>query len=104
MIIQLNTDNNVHFGEKSREEYTSFISQELDRYSEHITRVEVYLGDENGRKEGQNDKRCLMEARYEGMAPIVATSHANTYELAIEAALSTLKSNLAKVRERLSSH
>jgi ribosome-associated translation inhibitor RaiA len=104
MLVQLNTDNHSHFSEKSRETYAALITQELERYSEHLTRVEVHLSDENGKKEGGDDKRCLLEARYEGAAPVLATSHANTYEVAIEAALTILKSNLGKMKERLTDH
>ena len=37
-----------------------------ERFSAHITRVEVHLGDENAGKRGSDDKRCMMEARLEG--------------------------------------
>lgn len=34
-----------------------------------ISRVEVHLSDEDGKKGGQNDKRCMMEARLDGRQP-----------------------------------
>jgi hypothetical protein len=30
----------------------------LDRYSEHITRIEVKFSDENSDRDSENDKRC----------------------------------------------
>jgi ribosome-associated translation inhibitor RaiA len=104
MIIQLNTDHNAHFGEKTREEYTSLVKEELSRYSDHITSVQIYLKDENAAKTGTDDKRCLIEAHYEGKAPIVATHNADNYELAIGGALDTLKGNLARVKEKMTEH
>jgi len=67
MTIQFNTDSNIKGSEKLRAYLTSFISEELSRFSKQITRVEVHLSDVNGPKEGLNDKRCVIEARIEGM-------------------------------------
>ncbi len=32
--------------------------------------MEVHRSDENGSKSGQNDKRCVTEARLEGRQPV----------------------------------
>jgi len=101
MIIQLNTDKNIEGSEKLRVYLTSFISEELSRFSQQITRVEVHLSDENGPKEGLNDKRCMIEARLEGMKPIAVTNHANTQELAVEGAVEKLKISLGTIIGRL---
>ena len=55
----------------------------LQRVSDHITRVEVHLSDENGAKGGADDKRCMLEARLEGRQPIAVTSHAATIDIAV---------------------
>jgi hypothetical protein len=34
------------------------------------------------KKEGQNDKLCKLEARLEGMKPIVVSNNGNTHDLA----------------------
>lgn len=65
MIIQLNTDNNLSVHEAFGTTLEDLLCNELSRYSEHITRIEVHLSDENGSKGGINDKRCLLEARLE---------------------------------------
>ena len=104
MIIQLNTDHNSHFSAETREEYKSIISEALSRFRGDITRVEVHLSDENGNKNGQDDKRCLLEARFEGHQPIAATNHGNSYLQALDGALTTLKGNLGKIKEKMSSH
>ena len=58
----------------------------LGHLAEHITRVEVHLSDENGKKGGSHDKRCMMEARLEGHQPIAVTHEAETIAQAIELA------------------
>jgi hypothetical protein len=67
MQIQFNTDKNVTGNEELIASSTSLISEELSRFSRQITRVEVHLSDEDGNKDGFNDKRCMMEARLSGM-------------------------------------
>jgi ribosome-associated translation inhibitor RaiA len=104
MTIQFNTDSNITGDEKLRAPLISLISEELSRFSHQITRVEVHLSDENGPKEGLNDKRCTIEARLEGMKPIAVTNHANTHEEAVEGAVNKLKTSLDSVIGRLRNH
>jgi ribosome-associated translation inhibitor RaiA len=104
MTIQFNTDSNIKGSEKLRAYLTSFISEELSRFSKQITRVEVHLSDVNGPKEGLNDKRCVIEARIEGMKPIAVTNHADTHEEAVEGALVKLKTLIGTIIGRLRNH
>ena len=66
----------------------------LSQLSEHITRVEVHLSDENGPgkdlKAGLGDKRCMMEARVEGHHPLAVTAHAASVHQAIDGAAQKL--------------
>jgi ribosome-associated translation inhibitor RaiA len=101
MQIQFNTDKNVTGNEELIASSTSLISEELSRFSRQITRVEVHLSDEDGNKDGFNDKRCMMEARLSGMKPIAVSDHANTHEQAISGALNKLKTSLKKITGRL---
>jgi hypothetical protein len=66
--------------------------------------VEVHLSDENGDKEGFNDKRCMIEARLSGMKPIAVTNHANNHEEAVEGAVEKLKTSLDTILGRLSNY
>ena len=104
MTIQFNTDNNVRVSEELRAPLISLISEELSRFSHQITRVEVHLSDENGDKQGLNDKRCMIEARLAGMKPIAVTNHANTHEQAVEGAVDKLKTSLDTTLGRLRNH
>ena len=104
MTIQINTDKNVSVHEAFEAQLDSLLSDELSRFSEHITRLEVHLSDENGNKHGQNDKRCMIEARLEGKQPIAVTAHANDYELAVSGAIEKLKASLDTIIGRLRNH
>jgi len=104
MKIQFNTDNNVTGSEELKTSMTAFISEDLSRYSDQITRLEVHLSDEDGNKHGQNDKRCMIEARLEGMQPIAVTNHADTHEQAVTGAVDKLRSSLNTIQGRLKNH
>jgi ribosome-associated translation inhibitor RaiA len=101
MTIQFNTDNRLTVSEELRAPLISSISEGLSRFSQQITRVEVHLSDENGDKEGSNDKRCVIEARLAGMKPIAVTNHGNTHEQAVEGAVDKLKSSLDTMLGRM---
>ncbi len=101
MQIQVNTDKNVTGSEGLIASSTSLISQELNRYSQQITRVEVHFSDEDGNKDGVNDKRCLVEARLAGMKPIAVSNLANTHEQALTGALDKLNASLERLTGRL---
>ncbi|OFY52182.1 MAG: ribosomal subunit interface protein [Bacteroidetes bacterium GWF2_41_31] len=101
MKIQFNTDKNVIGSKELIASATSLISEELSRFSQQITRVEVHLSDEDGNKDGFIDKRCMLEARLAGMKPIAVTHHANTHEQAIDGAIDKLKASLEKITGRL---
>jgi ribosomal subunit interface protein len=104
MQVQINTDSNIEGSEQLSEHVRSVVDTTLSRYADRITRVEVHLGDENGGKSGQNDKRCVMEARLEGRQPTAVTHHAASLDLAIDGAadklLRALESTIERLRER----
>ncbi len=94
MQIQFNTDKNVEGSTKLIEFLSSILSEGLHRFKDQITRLEVHLSDEDGSKDGQNDIRCLLEARLEGMNPVAVTNLANTNEKAVKGASDKLKTLL----------
>jgi len=104
MQIQFNSDKNVILGKEQLVYFTSLISEELSKFSQQITRVEVHLSDEDGNKDGFNDKRCMLEARLAGMKPIAVTDHANTHEQAIFGAIDKLKTSLETITGRLNDY
>lgn len=64
----------------------------------------VHLTDVNGKKEGINDKRCVLEARVEGKQPIAVTNQADTHYQAAEGAIDKLNTSLDTVLGRLKNH
>jgi ribosome-associated translation inhibitor RaiA len=101
MTILLNTDSNVSVSEEHRARYIRLISEELSRFGHQITRVDIHLSDENGDKEGLNDKRCMIEIRIAGMKPFAVTNNADNHDLAIEGAVDQLKTSLDSKLGRL---
>jgi hypothetical protein len=104
MQIQVNTDHNIEGREALVARVEAAVASSLDHFSMHITRIEIHLSDENGDKSGQNDKRCMMEARLEGRQPIAVTSHAATLEQAVAGATHKLKRLLDDTLEQLRGH
>ncbi len=105
MTIQINSDNNITGTEELSNFAESTITETLKRFDEQITRVEVHLTDENSsNKSGINDKRCMLEARLEGMKPIAVTAHGGTIQEALKVALVKLKSTLDTTLGRLRNH
>jgi ribosome-associated translation inhibitor RaiA len=104
MNIQVNSDNNITGTEGLSNFITSIIAETLKRFDEQITRIEVHLNDENSHKSGNKDKRCMLEARLEGLQPIAVTAHGDTIQEALKEALSKLKSSLDTSLGRLQNH
>jgi ribosome-associated translation inhibitor RaiA len=104
MTIQINTDKNLSVHEAFEAQLDGLLSKELSRFSEHITRLEVHLSDENGNKQGLDDKKCMIEARLEGRQPIAVTERANDYERAVSGAIEKLKASLDTIVGKLRHH
>jgi ribosome-associated translation inhibitor RaiA len=108
MLIQINTDHNIEGRDALKAHVASVVESTLGPFSEHITRVEVHLGDEDGaakdRKSGQNDKRCMMEARLEGYHPLAVTAHADTLHQSIDGAADKLARVVESTLGRLHDH
>jgi ribosome-associated translation inhibitor RaiA len=104
MEVLINTDHNIDGGAEMISYFKTEIQEDLERFSEHLTRIEVKISDENGDKSGDKDKKCVLEARLKGMQPIVVTSHEDTVKKAVKDATNKLKKSLETVMGRLSDH
>lgn len=105
MQIQVNTDSNIDGHEALATQVSSVVESALKRFSDHITRVEVHLSDENSDKKGGNhDMRCAMEARLEGRQPIAVSDQAETLDQAVDGAADKLtrliESTLGRLRDK----
>jgi len=94
MKIQINTDNNIEGSDELIQQTQAVVESALERYAQQITRVEVHLSDENSSHKGGIDKRCVIEARLEGMHPVAVTDEAETVDEAVGGAADKLKKML----------
>jgi ribosomal subunit interface protein len=107
MNVQVNTDNHIESSEELITYVRNNLAEHFDRYKNAITRIEVYLSDENGAKSSGDDKRCLLEARIANHQPIAVSHHAETIHVAIEGAadklLRSLDSMVGRMTDRTTS-
>lgn len=103
MKIQINTDNHISGSQEKSAPIIDSITDSLDRFSEQITRIEVHLSDENSKKKGHDDIKCIIEARLKGLDPVAVTKQADTIDKAVEGAIdkmtSLLNSRLGKLKK-----
>lgn len=102
MQIQINSDRNIQADARLAEFVRDTLKNKLERFSDHITRIEVHLSDENSHiKQDGNDKRCLLEARLQGMDPMAVTEHAAEVGLAVNGAADKMQRKLSSVIGKL---
>ncbi len=101
MKIQLNTDKYI----EGTEEVESFVSEKINNglkhFIENITRIEVHLSDQNGEKGGNDDIQCKIEARLEGIQPVIVISKNGSKEKAIGDAIDKMKAKLGSVMGKI---
>jgi ribosome-associated translation inhibitor RaiA len=90
MQVQVNTSNGIQNKDALERWADEYLTAELARFKQEITRVEVQLSDENKAKNGATDKRCTMEARLTGHEPLAVNHHAETQDLAFRGATQKL--------------
>jgi ribosome-associated translation inhibitor RaiA len=101
MQIQVNSDNHIQSSIRLEEWVRTTIESTLERYEEDLTRVEVYLKDENGDKPGPHDLSCRLEARPKGHQPLSVLHKADTLEQAIDGAATKLEHALEHLYGKL---
>lgn len=104
MEILINTDKNIEGSAAMRAYFQEEIKSQFERFSDHLSRIEVKISDENGDKKSENDKRCVLEARIKGMQPLAVTSFGNTVEKAFNTAADKMKTSLDSTMGKLKSY
>ena len=104
MQIQVHADRHIKADERLAEFVRETLQNKLNRFAEHLTRIEVHLSDENGHQRNDGyDKRCMLEARFEGLEPVAITEHAATVGQTVTGAADKLQrklsSMLGKIRD-----
>lgn len=100
MQVHVNA-NHLHGGAQLQASVGATVAATLERYENLLTGVEVYLADENGQKAGADDKRCQIEARPRGQAPVSVTHKASDFESAIDGAAQKMARALEHLTGRL---
>lgn len=91
MHVQVNTSNGIQNKESLERWAAEYLNEHLARFNQDITAVEVQLSDENhGPKGGATDKRCMLEARLNGHAPVAVKNFAPDQDLAFRGAAEKL--------------
>ena len=101
MQILLTTDNHIDGSAKLTSYVESLVQNSLQQFERRLTRVEVHLLDQNGHKSGRHDKRCAMEARVAGLAPVSVTADAATVDQALDGAVTKLEKSLRRTFDKL---
>jgi hypothetical protein len=100
--VIINSDSNLDIDLRAAESIEANILKRIGRFEERLTRVVAHLRDENAHKSGgQNDKRCMLEARPEGMNAINVSHNAPTVSEAVDHATRKLEPLLDDTFERL---
>jgi hypothetical protein len=90
MQVQVNTGNGVESKETLERWAQDYLNENLDRFKQDLTRVEVQLTDESRGKKGGDDMRCMLEGRLTGHAPIAVNHNAQSMDEAFRGATTKL--------------
>ncbi len=102
MQIMINSDNQVELKDNFIEHWQSEISSSLKRYDDWITRIEVHLTDENSQAKGGNDDiRCLVEARPAGKQPVSIEVRGESAERALADGIATMDRRLSAMLDKV---
>ncbi len=104
MQLQLNTDANIEGDERLSEIAEDIVTSALGHLGSRITRVEVYLADANAARGGSDDILCTVEARPEGLQPMVTTHSDANVESALRGAAKKMRAALDSQFGKLSRH
>lgn len=100
MLIQFSTDHHIGHHSSLHGHVDALVRKTLHPFSSNITRVDVYLTDENAHANHANDKRCVMEARLDGVQPLVVTATASNVAAVLDAASRKLRRSVVSVESK----
>lgn len=100
MNIEIRTDKNIQNSERLIDYVRTELSAKFQRYGEKITHFSVHLSDENAAKGGNDDLRCMIEARPAGFKPVAVAHKAGNIDASIHGAIERLKHSLEHLFEK----
>src|SRR5690606_1492784 len=100
MQIQLDSDNPIAASPELKQSVELILEQSLKHLTKEVARLEVHLHDENSTKGGATDKRCMLEARVDGLQPVNVEHKAPTMDKAVRGAADQLVRALQNTLEK----
>lgn len=101
MQINVNTDRTIEIHQGLDEHVETVLRASIERFGEHISRVDVHLTNENKEKHADGGNGCMMEARVTGYQPVVVHAHSVNLRQAIDDAAGKLARALDSALGRL---
>jgi len=101
MQINVNTDKTIERTAGLDDHVRQVVQGALNRFGEHIGRVDVHLSDNNAQKSSDGDVRCMIEARVNGYQPIAVSDHDATLHQSINGAADKLQRAIDSALGRL---
>ncbi len=101
MIVQVNTGNTIDGNAAMTGSLETLARDRLSRFAEKLTRVEIHVTDDNGPRDGGDDKQCVIEARPTGLGPVKVTDTAGSIHQATVGALGKMVSALDRTYGKL---
>jgi len=86
MQIIINSDKNITMHAALSTSIEEEVHRLLDRFDSQLTRIDVFLTDENADKSGLRDKRCIIEARPKNHQALTVTDDSSEVQTAVSGA------------------
>jgi len=92
MRVEIHADRSAEGHEEFTEQARGVVENVLDRFRDHIAHVEVRLNEEDPRKSGHGERRCMLEASLAGRERVAVTHQATTPAEAVRGAAEKMTS------------
>jgi hypothetical protein len=102
MQIQINSDNVLKVGAVTIAELETRLKEQLARFANRLSRLEIHLKDINGPSAGARAVHCTLEARPNGLDPQSVESSEATLDQAVSSAIAKLTTSLERSFGKLS--
>jgi ribosome-associated translation inhibitor RaiA len=86
MQILINSDKNIAMHAALSTSIEDELHHLLDRFDSHLTRIDVFLTNENDDKPGLQDIRCILEARPRDHQSLTVTDDSKEIQTAVSGA------------------
>lgn len=104
MQVQVNCGDGLEAKESLERWATEYLGEQLSRFREDLSRVEVQLTDEAKGKHSGQDMRCMLEGRLNSHQPVAVNHHGETMDEAMRGAAQKLVKALDHTLGKLDRH